>query len=67
MSKEYMVLLVEKTEDDDSLDIDGQPGEVFMRFTEPPSDDFLKRIAKSRPSHRVYCLVGASSWHPYDQ
>ena len=67
MSKEYMVLLVEKTEDDDSLDIDGQPAEVFMRFTEPPSDDFLNRLAKIKPKHRVYCLVGASSWHSHDQ
>lgn len=58
MSKEYMVLIVQP----DNGDIDGASAKVFMRFTEPPDDDFLKRLAASVPGKRVYCLSGASTW-----
>lgn len=62
MSQEYMVLLVKKPKND-TLSIDDQPAKVFMRFTEPPDDDFLNRLALANPRHRVYCLMGASTWH----
>lgn len=60
MSKEYMVLIVEP---DAGGDIDGMAAEVFMRFTEAPDDDFLKRLAANVPGKRVYSLIGASTWH----
>ena len=50
-----------------SDDIEDQAARVFMRFTEPPSDDFLNRLAIANPGKRVYCLTGASSWHSHDQ
>ena len=60
MSQEYMVVIV--TPNDDSS-VDGASAEVLMRFTEPPGDDFLQRLAESRPGERVFCLMGASTWH----
>lgn len=62
MSREYLVLLVEP---DANGSIDGQPAEVFMRFTEQPESNFLGRIATSNPGKRVYCLMGASTWHEH--
>lgn len=62
MSREYLVLLVKP---DEHGEVDGQPAEVFMRFTEQPSDDFLGRIATSNPGKRVCCLIGASTWHEH--
>lgn len=61
MSKEYIVLYVK--ESTDSNEIDGQPAKVFMRFTEEPPSDFLYRLAKDAPGYRVYCLLGAATWH----
>ena len=60
MSKEYMVLLVDEPEDGD---VEDQPAEVYMRFTEEPASDYLERIAHSHPGKRVYCLMGASTWY----
>ena len=60
MSREYMVLFVEPNA---IGGIDGQSAEVFMRFTEEPEAEFLQRLAESRPGERVYCLMGASTWH----
>lgn len=60
MSREYMVLFAKP---DENGSIDGMEAEVFMRFTEEPSTDFLGRLAKERPGTRVYCLLGASAWH----
>ena len=65
MSAEYLVLLVDAP-DPGSLSIDGKKAEVFMRFFEQPSEDFLNRLAEGRPGKRVYCLRGASSWHEVD-
>lgn len=62
MSQEYMVLLVDKP-DESTNSIDDQPAKVFMRFTEKPSDDFLAQLARENPMSRVYCLLGASTWH----
>lgn len=64
MSWEYMVLFVDEPENEHS--IDDMPARVFMRFTEAPSDDFLQRLAVSNPGKRVYCLLGASTWHSVD-
>ena len=64
MSREYMVIFVEPNENGQ---IDGQPAEVFMRFTEEPDAGFLQRLAESRPGERVYCLMGASTWHEVDK
>ena len=62
MSRDYMVLIVpEPTEE--TIDIEDLPARVFMRFTEPPPDEFLQRLSAANPGHRVYCLLGASSWH----
>jgi len=62
MSREYMVLIVPEPSED-AIDIDDSPARIFMRFTEAPNDDFLGRLAAAHPGHRVYCLMGASSWH----
>ena len=61
MSREFMVLIVPEPSED-AIDLDDSPARIFMRFTEPPSDDFLGRLADGNPGHRVYCLMGASSW-----
>ncbi len=60
MSREYIVIIVD--EPTDGHDVDGESARVFMRFTEPPSDEFLLRIAKENLGKRVYSLLGASSW-----
>lgn len=60
MSKSYVVVFVEP---DDLGGIDGASAEVFMRFTEKPTDEFLSRLAATRPTERVYCLLGADTWH----
>lgn len=62
MSQEYMVLLVKKPRDD-TLSIDDQPAQVFMRFTEKPDDEYLTSLAKFHSDCRVYCLLGASTWY----
>ena len=62
MSQEYMVLLVKKPKKG-TLSIDDLPAKVFMRFTEEPSGEFLNRLAAANPTKRVYCLLGASTWH----
>lgn len=64
MSKEYLVLLVDAGEDDHS--VDGKKAEIFMRFTEEPSEEFLQRVAKLNVGKRVYSLMGASTWY-YDR
>lgn len=61
MSQEYMVLLVKEPKD--SMSIDGQKAQVFMRFTEEPNAEFLDRIAQANRGWRVYSLLGASTWH----
>lgn len=63
MSKDYMVLIVQP----DNGDIDGASAKLFMRFTEPPDDDFLKRLAATVPGKRVYTLSGASTWYEVGQ
>lgn len=60
MSRCYMVVRVTP---DENGEVDGQPAEVFMRFTEEPSDEFLSRLANEQPSKRVYCLLGASTYY----
>ena len=60
MSRSYMVLFVSPDQDGS---VDGMEAEVFMRFTEPPTDEFLKRLADEQPGVRVYSLMGASTWH----
>jgi len=60
MSREYMVVIVQPNQDST---VDGASAEVFDRFTEAPDADFLERLAESRPSERVYCLMGASTWY----
>ena len=62
MSREYMVLIVPEPSEL-MIDLDDSPARIFMRFTEQPSDDFLGRIADENPGHRIYCLMGASSWY----
>ena len=64
MSKECMVIFVTPNENGT---IDGASAEVFDRFTEEPDADFLSRLAESRPGERVYCLMGASTWHEVDK
>ena len=61
MSKEFMVLIV--PEPDEMSDVDHSSARIFMRFTERPSDDFLRQLADGHPGQRVYCLTGASSWY----
>lgn len=61
MSREYLVLIVEVP--DDNRDINGLPAEIFMRFTEEPTSDFLERLAQMNEGKRVYSLLGASTWH----
>lgn len=61
MSREYMVLLVE-TPTPDTNDIQGCKAEVFMRFTEEPTQDFLYRLSQQHPTKRIYSLMGASTW-----
>lgn len=56
-----MVLIVD--EPPEFSDIADMPAKVFMRFTEEPGDEFLSLIAKENPGKRVYCLLGASTWH----
>lgn len=64
MSREYMVLLVEPLEVCPGVaTVEGAQAEVFMRFTEEPDSDFLHRLAGENPGKRVYCLLGASTWH----
>lgn len=63
MSREYLVLFVKANH---LGQIDGQPAEVFMRFTEQPTSQFLDDLATSRPGERVYCLMGGSTWHEDD-
>ena len=63
MSKEYLVLIVEDPDKYDQYDVDGLPAEVFMRFTEEPKEEFLITVARAHPGKRVYCLMGASTWH----
>lgn len=62
MSKDVVVMLVDDPGEDET-NIDGQSATVFMRFYEPCTDDFLKRIANENPGKRVYQLSGASTWH----
>lgn len=62
MSREFMVLIVPEPSED-SIDVNDLTARVFMRFTERPSEDFLGRLADENPGHRVYCLLGASSWY----
>ena len=62
MSREFMVLIVPEPSEL-MIDVEDSPARIFMRFTEPPSDDFLSRRADGNPGHRVYCLMGASSWY----
>ena len=64
MSKEIIVLLVD--DPGDQQDIDDAAAKVFMRFTEPPEEDFLQRLAQANPGKRVYCLTGASTWHSFN-
>jgi len=64
MSKEYLVLFVD--EPGSWRDVDGQKAEVFMRFTEEPTEDFLSQLARQNRGRRVYCLMGASSWFSAD-
>jgi hypothetical protein len=61
MSKEYIVLLVDEPENEHS--IDGQSAQVFMRFYEPPPEDYLQSLSRLHPGKRVYSLMGASMWH----
>ena len=62
MSREFMVLIVPEPSEL-MIDVEDSPARIFMRFTEPPSDDFLRQLADGNPGHRVYCLMGASSWY----
>lgn len=46
--------------------IEGAQAEVWMRFTEKPPADLLRRLARENPGKRVYCLLGASTWFEAD-
>lgn len=61
MSREYMVLIADEPPCDRCIEY--LHAKVFMTFTERPDDDFLGRIAAQNPGKRVYCLLGASTWH----
>lgn len=64
MSRECMVVIVQPNRNGT---VAGASAEVFDRFTEEPDADFLSRLAESRPGERVYCLMGASTWHEADR
>lgn len=61
MSQDYLVLILDCEED--AYSIDGAKGDVFMRFTQKPPSEFLQKLAAERLGKRVYCLLGASTWH----
>lgn len=62
MGQDCIVVLVNDP-GPDKWSIDGQEARVFMRFYEPPEDDFLERLSKQHPGWRVYSLCGAQTWH----
>lgn len=64
MSAEYVVMLVDEPGEEE--DIEGCAAQVFMRFTQEPTPEFLAKVAKSNPGKRVYCLMGASTWYAGD-
>lgn len=57
-----MVLIVDEPSNE-TIDIDDLPAKVWMRFTEAPSDNLLIGVSRVHPGKRVYCLMGASTWH----
>lgn len=64
MSREYLVLIVDEPPEGRDIDSDdAAKAEVFMRFTEEPSDAYLERLARANPGKRIYSLMGASTWH----
>lgn len=65
MSREYMVLIAD--EPNGHVDVQGVSATIFMRFTEPPPEDFLERLAAANKGKRVYCLLGASTWHKAEE
>jgi hypothetical protein len=65
VSREYLILIVD--EPPDGKDVDGATAEIFMRFTEEPTEGFIERVARLHPGRRVYSLLGASSWQSIDK